>query len=352
MSTITELSVTATSLGPFLAGTAIYWLYLHRYETHLYALIFINTFLVASAGAALALYSFYSFSISAAITLAATGGASFLAGAFGNCLFYRIFLNPLNKFPGPWPARISNMWLSTQLTNSDGYYWLQEQHRKHGKIVRIGSHDISITDPEIMEQAYGAKSRVTKAAWYDNDYPLTSMQTSRDRGLHDRRRRVWAPAFSEKALRDYEVEIQSFNDTFVTKIDEHGSAPVNLTKWFNLFSFDAMGLLAFGRDYGMLNKGEKPHELEMLDEGMQPLAYRLPSWFFRLLTSIPGLAAGYNKFVNFCVQELTWRVKNAHEMKREGDIMGWLLKAYKDVANPEKDPMLQADARLIIVAGR
>jgi tryprostatin B 6-hydroxylase len=248
-------------------------------------------------------------------------------------------------------ARISNFYLSFQLGNADGYHWLQKQHKKHGKYVRIGANDISVTDPEIMELAYGAKSRVTKSIWYDGDKPLTSMHTSRDKGLHDRRRRVWAPAFSEKAIRDYEVEIQSFNDKLATKIAEHGDQPVNLTKWFNLFSFDAMGLLAFGRDYGMLDKGEKPHELEMLDEGMQPLAYRLPLWFFRLLTAIPGLSAGYQKFVNFCVSELTWRVKNEGKTKREGDIMGWLLKAYKDVPNPEKDTMLQADARLIIVAG-
>ena len=31
--------------------------------------------------------------------------------------------------------------------------------------------------------------------------------------------------------------------------------------------------------------------------------------------------------------------------------MGWLLKAYKEVPHPERDPLLQADARLIIVAG-
>lgn len=196
-----DLSVTSSSLGAFLGGSVIYWLYFHRYETHLYAFTYGNLFLATSSAVGVALNKVYSVSVPVAASLTAIGAASFLIGAFGNCLFYRLFLNPLNKFPGPWPARISNLWLSTQLGNSDGYYWLQEQHKKHGKIVRIGSHDISVIDPEIMEQAYGNKSRVTKAAWYDNDHPLTSMHTTRDKGLHDRRRRVWAPAFSEKALR-------------------------------------------------------------------------------------------------------------------------------------------------------
>lgn len=332
-----------------MAGTLSYWLYFHRFEVHLLGLRILNTFLGCSIALAITLSKAYSYTTAQALATTLAISSSFLIGAYGNCLIFRLFLNPLNKFPGPFAARISSMWWPTQLGNSDGYYWLLEQHQKHGKYVRVGSNDLSIIDPDIMELAYGHKSRVTKAPWYDNDYPLTSMHTSRDKGLHDRRRRVWAPAFSEKALRDYETEIQKFNDKFIRKISEHNGGPANITKWFNLFSFDAMGLLAFGRDYGMLDKGEKPHELEMLDEGMQPLAYRLPSWFFRILTSIPGLAAGYQKFVDFCISELTWRVKNGG--KRESDIMGWLLKAYKDVPHPERDTMLQADARLIIVAG-
>ncbi|GIZ48134.1 hypothetical protein CKM354_001120700 [Cercospora kikuchii] len=338
-------------LAGLVVGSASYWLYFHRVEVHMYGLRILNTILGSSLVLAVTLAKAYSYSVSDAISTTFTLTTAFLVGVFANCLYFRLFLNPLNKFPGPFPARITSMWWPTQLGNSDGYYWLQNQHKKHGKIVRVGSNDISVIDPDIMEMAYGPKSRVTKANWYDNDYPLTSMHTTRDKGLHDRRRRVWAPAFSDKALRDYEIEIQKFNDKLVQKLAEHNGGPANVTKWFNLFSFDAMGLLAFGRDYGMLDKGEKPHELEMLDEGMQPLAFRLPAWFFRILTAIPGLSAGYQKFVNFCISELTWRVKNEGKTKRENDIMGWLLKAYKDVKNPEKDTMLQADARLIIVAG-
>jgi cytochrome P450 len=114
-----------------------------------------------------------------------------------------------------------------------------------------------------------------------------------------------------------------------------------------------MALLAFGKDYGMLERGEKHWALDLLAEGMQPLAFFLPAWMFRLLTKIPFAAAGYQKFVKFCRDELTWRVKNAKELDNKGDadIMSWILRSYKDIENPESDPMLYADARLIIVAG-
>lgn len=278
---------------------------------------------------------------------------SFLFGLYGTLLTWRAFLNPLNKFPGPWAARLGNLYFSLNVTNSDAYYKLLALHKKYGRIVRIGSNDLSITDPNIMEEAYGRNSRVTKGWWYDNDYPLSSMHTTRDRALHDKRRKVWSPAFSEKALRDYETKFTGLSETFVQKLEEAKGKPVDVKTMFNLYSFDVMALLAFGKEYGMLQRGEKHWALEMLDEGMQPLAYFLPTWLFRLLTKIPGLSAGYQKFVKFCVDELSWRVKNASEADKKGgsDMMSWILRAYQDIDRPERDPMLQADARLIIVAG-
>ena len=341
----------AGSITAFAAGSLAYWGYWHRYEVHQYSWPTINAFLLTCLGMVITGVNVYSLAISESIGATTMIAGAFLLGGFGNCLVWRMFFNPLNKFPGPWSARISCFWFTFQLGKADGYYKLQALHKKYGKYVRIGSNDLSITDPEIMELAYGNKSRVTKADWYDNDAPLTSMHTTRDKGLHDRRRRVWAPAFSEKAIRDYETEVTRLNDQFIQKMEDFDGQPVNVSKWFNLYSFDAMGLIGFGKEYGLMEKGEKPHALEMLDEGMAPLAFRLPAWFFRVLVAIPGAGAGYQKFIKFCVDELTWTVNNVGEKKRDNNIVSWLLKAYKDIKRPENDTFLQADSRLIIVAG-
>ena len=181
------------------------------------------------------------------------------------------------------------------------------------------------------------------------------MHTTRSRAFHDKRRKVWAPAFSDKALRDYETTIDRYNETLVQRIADFRGGPVNVRKWFNLWSFDVMGQLAFGKDYGMLESGEKHAALALLSEGMQPLALMLPTWMFRILTQIPFLGAGFQKFVKFCIQELSWRVENADVVAKgkEGrlDIMGWILKAYQGVEKPQRETLLQADTRLIIVAG-
>lgn len=334
-------------------GVASHLAYFNRVECHMHGLLYLNTFLLACAGSLLGLTKAYGVPLANAAVKTSTLAGCYMIGLYGSLLFYRAFLNPLNCLPGPRAARISNLYMSFQLGNSDAFYKLQALHKTYGSIVRIGSNDLSIIDPDVMEIAYGLHSKVTKSAWYDGDVPLTSMHTSRSKALHDKRRKVWAPAFSDKALRDYETKVRTFNDKVVRRFAEFNGQPVNATKWFNLYSFDVMGRLAFGKDYGMLDTGEKHWALELLSEGMQPLAYLMPVWLFRMLTAIPGLAAGFQKFVKFCMDELSWRVEQSRNAKDKGsaDIMSSLLAAYKGVEWPEKDPMLQADARLIIVAG-
>ncbi|WPH03856.1 Hypothetical protein R9X50_00673900 [Acrodontium crateriforme] len=334
-------------------GVASHILYFNRFEHHMHGLLYLNTFLLAEAAWTIALNKIYGASLASAILSSALTGASFLTGAFTSTIIYRVFLSPLNKFPGPFGAKISTLHLSSQLGNSDAYYHLQKLHKKYGDYVRIGSNDLSIINPDLVEMAYGNNSKITKSSWYDGDAPLTSMHTSRDKSLHDKRRRMWAPAFSDKALRDYEKTIEEISVKTVQRFSEFKGEPINVTKWFNLYSFDIMGRLAFGKEYGFVDSGEKAKALELLSEGMQPLAFFMPTWLFRILISIPFLGAGFQKFVQFCIDELTWRVKNGDPAEKGGyqDIMSSILKAYKGIKNPEKDTMLQADARLIIVAG-
>jgi len=123
---------------------------------------------------------------------------------------------------------------------------------------------------------------------------------------------------------------------------------MNMSLWFNLYSFDVMGQLAFGKEYGMVRAGKRHWALDLLSEGMKTAGFKIPVWLFRVIAAIPGLAAGMHKFLRFSQEEMQWRVDN---LNAEGDITGWLLKAYKDIENPAKDPMLNADCRLIIVAG-
>ena len=289
----------------------------------------------------------------------------YFVGLYSSVITYRLFFNPLNRFPGPYFARLTKFNHVVQNRKMDGHHRLLELHRKHGQYVRIGPNDLSVTDPEAVHVLTAANSKCTKAQWYSQDSPLTSMHTTRDRPTHDRRRRVWAPAFSDRALRGYETRIQKYNDLMLQNIEQNVGKPLNMAERFNHYSFDVMGDLAFGRPFDMLTTGKTHWAIKLLDEGMAPMGFGFPPWFFRFLVAIPGAAAGYWNFIQFCSDRLADRVKEQPQKKaaltdekkggkEEKDITFTLIEQFESMSETEKRaalPMLQGDSRLIIVAG-
>jgi len=138
---------------------------------------------------------------------------------------------------------------------------------------------------------------------------ITAVHTTRSRAIHDKRRRIWSPAFSDKALRGYEKRVEPYADALLQRLKDFEGGPVNVAKWFNFFGYDVMGDLAFGKDFQMLESGNEHFAINLLNEGMQPMALMLPTWFFRVITAIPGLAAGYFKFIGYCNQQLQNRIE-------------------------------------------
>ena len=56
------------------------------------------------------------------------------------------------------------------------------------------------------------------------------MHTSRDRPMHDKRRRIWSPAFSDKSLRNYEQRVKPYADQLLQRIEAARGKPVNVAQ--------------------------------------------------------------------------------------------------------------------------
>ena len=281
------------SAAAFTAGVATHLLYYKQYEFHFTPWRNVQAFLLATITVIIARIQYYETPIRLATTSTITLAAIFLAGIYSSLLTYRIFFNPLNKIPGPFFARISKFDSTIRNKKLDGHHQLLRMHQKYGRFVRIGPNDLSVADPDGTQVISAPNSKCTKSAWYDGDYPRLSMHTTRDKGLHDRRRRLWAPAFSDKALRGYEDRIKVYNDLLLEKISESSGKPVNAARWFNLYSFDVMGDLGFGESFGMLKSGQDHWAIALLNAGMDPIGLWFPTWFFRTLIAIPGAAKDY-----------------------------------------------------------
>lgn len=74
---------------------------------------------------------------------------------------------------------------------------------------------------------------------------------------HRRLRRIFAPAFSDRALKSQEPLFQRHVDMLISKLAEatEGDKPVNMLDMFQFTTFDIMGDLTFGQPLGLLENG-------------------------------------------------------------------------------------------------
>lgn len=149
------------------AGVLSYAVYFHRGEHDMWAVTYIQLSATSLVGVIVALVKLFSWPVLSAILATCTTFGSFLLGAVVGTFVYRIWLNPLNKFPGPYPARLLAVWLSAHAHNKDLYLKIEGLHKKYGKYVRLGPNDLSISDPNLHDVAYG-KNSWPKGPWYVN----------------------------------------------------------------------------------------------------------------------------------------------------------------------------------------
>ncbi|KAJ5758202.1 Cytochrome P450 [Penicillium nucicola] len=266
-------------------------------------------------------------------------------------LVYRAFLHRLSRFPGPFLARLSNFYVTAlsgkklQLCDE-----IQKLHQQYGDYVRIGPTEISIIDPAAIKVIHGTASKFEKGPWYTVIEPRTSLQTERNKSIHAQRRKVWDRGFSTRALRDYEPRITLYTDQLIAGIEKNVGSPMNITPWFNYYSFDVMGDMAFGHSFDMLLTGEDSYILRQVHDDMKKIGlFSHLTWLFPFVKRTPGVNKDYLKLWKWMTSRVEHRIQNPPEIP---DLFSWILKAFDEGPKSEQDHLnLQGDAYLIVVAG-
>jgi tryprostatin B 6-hydroxylase len=202
-----------------LAGILSHLLFFKRGERQLHPERYLLTFLLAFACSVLTLHHAEQLPLRATFQTTATFAGLYLAGLYSSLIVYRLLFNPLNKFPGPFWARLSSLHIAFRVWNKKDFHMdMLRLHQKHGRIVRIGPNDLSIIDADCVQVVSSAQSKCTRSIFYDQHLPITSLHVTRDAMEHAQRRRVWSRAFSDSALRGYESRVQKYNDLLLNHV--------------------------------------------------------------------------------------------------------------------------------------
>lgn len=247
-----------------------------------------------------------------------------------------------------------------------------------GPIVRDGPNSLSFRSPEALKAIYGNNAHVKKGDWYltlDISAGAPSIQMVIDQQQHALRRRVMAPAFSEKALRDAAPLINANAQKLCEKLTvnlgcEKGkwSDGFNLQQWIAYYGYDFISDLTFGQSFELLDHDQHRFVPTVLKSASQFLYYVGYLPFAALIRPLmgtcvqdyfPGQSAKDSlKYTNLANGRLAERIERERKLKEKSTVEG-----RKDVFHyllNSTDPMtgkkftveeLQADTSLLIAAG-
>ncbi|KAK1477672.1 BCL4p [Colletotrichum tamarilloi] len=180
---------------------------------------------------------------------------------------YNAYFHKLAAFPGPLLGRCSLIWRIFHSQTGRLHYAIQEQHRKHGPVVRISPNELSFASVESWKAIYGHRAAgaapVIKSEFYDiygAGFKSLCIGSERDPHKHGQMRKMLSAAFSTKMLLDQEDIITKTVDAFVHRLgeDRFRTEGLNMTKWYEMIAFDSLGEMAFGESFHSVKAG-KPH---------------------------------------------------------------------------------------------
>lgn len=188
---------------------------------------------------------------------------------------------------------------------------------------------------------------------YDIAHPRHTLHFLRDKQEHALRRRDWRRSFSAHALETYRPRIEFCAEQLLNAIDDHAQKrkPINAALYFNLFSFDAMGLLGFGHSFSRLAEGKMNYYMKNLHKNtlLAGTFFQTP-WVMQILKQMTPFNAQYVNFIAYSKRMTDERIQTP---SHDSTIFGPLLDAYKikNVKTEHDRQNLYGDADLIVVAG-
>ncbi|KAI0389029.1 cytochrome P450 [Xylariaceae sp. FL0594] len=169
-----------------------------------------------------------------------------IAAVFG----YRLLLHPLQKYPGPPAAKLSDAYNGWYSFRKRLHLTSIEDHAKYGPVMRHGPNKLLFNTATALHDIYD-NDRIVKS--YINSAIIQtpgvySLFTVIDRDAHRTKRRIVGSVVNDRSMRIFEPTMQEQVDLFIKHLSECAtrSEPVNMTQRVTYLACDVIALLALG----------------------------------------------------------------------------------------------------------
>lgn len=144
--------------------------------------------------------------------------------------------------------------------------YVAKLHTAYGEVVRISPEELSFVSPHAWRDIYGHGSKQEPGSpppkywdWYGKSPTgFESLITTQDSVVHAQTRKIFLPAFSDRALTQQAPLFTKYIDQLVGILrDSHSKGKiVDMVRMYNFTTFDVMGDLTFGEPLHMLDNAE------------------------------------------------------------------------------------------------
>ncbi|KAF2024039.1 cytochrome P450 [Setomelanomma holmii] len=277
----------------------------------------------------------------------------------------RIYFHPLSKFPGPKlraatriPSHIET-WAGNKHHNSAAL------HRKYGHVVRVNHDELSWTHPDAWKDIYGHGTKGTQGHVPQKDWRRYGQTINGSPSLiiapepdHGRQRKIFTPAFSDRALKQQEPLFLKYTDQLVSKlkasIDQNSDKSVDMVRMYNFTTFDVMGDLTFGEPLHMLENAEYDPWVSIIFSSIK-IGSRISillnyQWFWRPFRAMFNKGSNKKRYDHFqhSVTRVTKRLEKGRDT--EGVDLWDLVLAQKEGKGLSRGEM-DSNASLFMIAG-
>ncbi|GAP85068.1 putative averantin oxidoreductase [Rosellinia necatrix] len=280
---------------------------------------------------------------------------------YGALFIYNIWLHPLSKYPGPRLAAASPLWMVSSYFFGRTPTDLEKLHEQYGPVVRTGPNELSYINPIQWREIYGHKPQdqpeFAKDPKYFSGLKGEPVILTADKDYHGYIRKLLAPGFSDKSLREQEPVLQEYIDTLFRRLHEecgNGERPIDIVGWYNYLLFDFIGYLTFGESFNCLTTGTLHTWVGIFFSLVKSLSYHQMSarfpWFLRPIFErlfIPKKVVEDLKTLKALNEEkISYRLKNHPPVP---DFMDKLVEAFN--SGKMSPQQLEGNAQILIAAG-
>ncbi|KAJ6439271.1 hypothetical protein O9K51_07156 [Purpureocillium lavendulum] len=298
------------------------------------------------------------------VNICSIGGTYALCSAIYQIVHYHFF-HPLVKFPGPFWAGVTRLWLAYHNLAEDE---LETFGRLHDRpVVRITPTLLLVQEAKYIPAIYNR--RANKSSFYITGSwgKVESLFNIREAAAHARARKIIAVPYSFGNIQKMEPLVDEQVQNWIDKIDMSFAATnkeFNFVPWAFYLAYDVVSSVGFGAPIGFIEQARDLYGLvRCVGDGMPIFGLISILWPFtewvkttylgRFLVSSPQDKAGFGVALRLRDDVVEQRLRDAADGKVDNrrDFLYNFLEARDSEGKPLDIEYVKAEAFLTLIAG-